>query len=151
MMMLGTIYSDLQALSEQLQHDELNRIVGALEEYSRLQDEKKAVKGWKKQLAEIAYLKEKDLLEFTVDAYQNAKYPGVMIHRDFNNVHKNWIISHKASGRKISPANYATMRRAVNAFTRYAAHVNWDRPEIEIQADAEAKEASKALWEHWGY
>jgi len=144
-MTLERIHEDLLALSEKLKNSELNNLAYEIKTYILDKDEKKAVKGWKKDQGKIVFAKNKTI---KIEVYKNKEYPGIMIHRRYGaeeQLESGWVISHELSGSKISQSFYTSVRKAVKAFLDHAAKVNWNRPAAEISEDPEAKKAYSDL------
>lgn len=137
---LEQILNDLTTLNKYLDGNyALEESVSNLTAYISAEDEKKAAKGWKKGTGELKI--RKDAL-ITVEVYRNGEYPGIMIHRAYNQ--PGWTLSHEKSGLRIG-GKFSNMRKAVKAFLDQASKVNWDRLTDEVLKDPEAIEAAKRL------
>jgi hypothetical protein len=138
---LEQIYGDLSELSVTLKDQILDNLVCEIKNLISDEEEKKAVKGWKKGSGKIRLSSEKTL---AIEVYRNENYPGIMINRSYNThgqLMSGWTISHDLSGLRLGDKRYSNMRKAVKAFLEHAANVNWNRPEKEIVADPEARTA----------
>lgn len=141
---LEEVYADLSDLAKKLNDNSLYMLVYEIKEILSDEDEKKAAKDWVKGTGEIRFNPKQAI---TVNAYRNKKFPGVIIHRNYDitgELLPGWSISHELSGLRLS-SGYQNMRKAVKAFTEHAANVDWNRPGDEITADPEARDAYNRL------
>ena len=144
---LEEIYVELSSLSKELDNDGLHVLVYDLKDYLSAEDEKKAVKGWKKGSGDVKYPNAKTV---TVEVYRDKNYPGIMIHRniDADMQPPGWVISHELSGLRLS-IGFPTMGKAVKAFMKHEASVNWNRPSDDLLKDNVARNAGSGL-NSWG-
>lgn len=140
---LEEIYIELSSLSKVLDNNELYMLVYELKDYLSAEDEKKAVKGWKKGSGVVKY----PTKNVTVEVYRDKNYPGIMIHRSIGAGEQfapGWVISHELSGLRLS-TRFPTMGKAVKTFMKHAASVNWNRPSDDLLKDIAAREAGSGL------
>lgn len=142
---LVEIYGDLSELSKTLNNQTFDKLIDEIKNLILADDEKRAIKDWKKSTGWIKMPENKKL---KIEVYQNKKYPGIMIHRGYTHLGQlisKWSISHESSGLRISCKNYPNLRKAVKAFLDHAANVDWGRPENEILECPKARKAIEAL------
>lgn len=140
---LVEVYNALLAVSD-LDSDEFRQIIKDVHNIVLEEDAKKFSKDWVRTVGKLRFY----TTELEVDVYQNADYPGVMIHRAYTETGKlvaGWSISHSLSGQRITPKIFRSARQAISVFHQYCTGVDWNRPVKEIASCSITREAMQKI------